>query len=212
MKKIRIFALMSMLLALFLAENACTQNKQEAPKATEDLAMAQQKPKDFVTAPKTKIYIVKTVTAGEANKAANFTFAVDGKETNFKEFVNGKYVLLNFWATWCPPCRAEIPDLIEISKEMQDDLVVVGVALEKTANASDAIKKVDEFAEKSGIPYANFVADGDARAALAEAYGGIAFIPQTFLIDKEGNIVNKIEGGQSKAQFVQQLKAMMKKK
>lgn len=93
----------------------------------------------------------------------------------------GKVVVLNIWATWCPPCREEIPDLIAIQDEMREQVVVAGVSID-TGDPAD----VQAFAEEFGINYP-VVID-------TEKYGPILGIPTTFLIDASGRLQLKASG------------------
>src|SRR5713101_436387 len=97
----------------------------------------------------------------------------------------GKVILLNFWATWCGPCRAEIPDLVELQNKYKDRLQILGLVVDD--DDRDAIK---EFAEKFGINYPVAIATNEIRMQ----YGGIAALPTSFLLDAEGRIVQKHEG------------------
>lgn len=118
--------------------------------------------------------------------------------------MKGKVVFINFWGTWCPPCRREIPDIIEINKELSGkDFIVVGIAMER---ASDPISQVQSFAEKNGINYINFINIPE----LSEAYGGIPAVPTTFIVDKNGNIAEKIVGMRDKAGFMQSINRVLK--
>jgi len=97
----------------------------------------------------------------------------------------GKVVLLNFWATWCGPCRAEVPDLVELQKKYADQLQIIGLVVDD--DDEGAIKKfVDEF----GINYPV----GLATDAVRLQYGGIPALPTSFLLDAEGRVVQKHEG------------------
>jgi len=114
---------------------------------------------------------------------------LDGKEVASSEYA-GKVVLLNFWATWCPPCQAEIPALNELHKEYQaKGLVVVGVSVDE--EGPEAVKA---FARQQGIDYPILMSSEE----VIEAYGGIRGIPTTFLINREGKIIKKFYGEQSK--------------
>ena len=134
-------------------------------------------------------------------KTPDFTFVHDGKTVSFSEFSKGKVVLLNFWATWCGPCRREIPDLIQISKELAPrGVIVIGVALDQGDNRATV---VGNFVEKNGMTYPQFI-DTDAFK-LKSAFGSFASIPTTFIIDRNGAIAQKIVGMQSKEAFINAL-------
>ncbi|MBU3678309.1 MAG: TlpA family protein disulfide reductase [Candidatus Kapabacteria bacterium] len=147
------------------------------------------------------VYAVNSVTAKGGSKAVEFTWLdASGKDVSFSSMTAGKVVLLNVWATWCPPCRREIPDIVQISDEMAaKGVVVIGVSLD---DKGDAVANVRTFSEKNGVKYMNVV---DAAKKIASAYGGIQAIPTTFIIDRQGNVVQKIVGSQSKEAFVASL-------
>lgn len=100
--------------------------------------------------------------------------------------LRGQVVLVNFWATWCPPCRAEIPDLKALHAELHArGLTVVGIALDE--QGADVVQPfVDEFA----IPYPIALDDGTA----ADAFGGLFGLPMSFVIDAEGQVVHRALG------------------
>lgn len=100
--------------------------------------------------------------------------------------LKGKVVLLDFWATWCYPCRMEIPHFIDLyEKYYQSGLEVVGIALDR-----GGAKDVRPFAEKEGIIYRVLIGD----TLVTKAYGGISAIPTTFVIDKKGVVYSKYVG------------------
>jgi len=145
-----------------------------------------------------RVYPVQSVGSKSENKAVDFTWTEGGKKSTFFEATAGKVVLLNIWATWCPPCRREIPDLVAISNEYAaKGVVVFGVSLDQKG---DPVASVKTFAEKNNMAYVNIV--DNATNQIADAYGGIQSIPTTFIIDRQGNIVQKIVGSQSKEAFV----------
>jgi len=109
---------------------------------------------------------------------------LDGKPVTLADS-KGKVILLNFWATWCGPCRAEIPDLVELQNKYKGRLQILGLVVDD--DDQDAIK---EFAEKFGINYPVALATNDIRLQ----YGGIAALPTSFVLDGEGRIVQKHEG------------------
>jgi thiol-disulfide isomerase/thioredoxin len=97
----------------------------------------------------------------------------------------GKIVLLNFWATWCGPCRAETPDLVELQKKYKDQLQIIGLAVDV-----DSTEDVKQFVESYGVNYPIAVSTDQTRFE----YGGIGALPTSFVIDTEGRIVQKHEG------------------
>ena len=99
-----------------------------------------------------------------------------------------KIVLLNFFATWCPPCKAEIPNLIELQYKYKNDFRVVSVLLEENKTN----KEIIEFINKYQINYT--VTNGKKNFLLSEALGEIKSIPTMFLVDKESNIFQKYVG------------------
>ncbi len=109
---------------------------------------------------------------------------LDGKSVTLADS-HGKVILLNFWATWCGPCRAEIPDLVELQNKYKDHLQILGLVIDD--DDQDAIK---EFTEKFRINYPVALATNDIRMQ----YGGIAALPTSFVLDAEGRIVQKHEG------------------
>jgi thiol-disulfide isomerase/thioredoxin len=110
---------------------------------------------------------------------------LDGKEIG-RDALKGKVVVVDFWATWCPPCVQEIPGYIALQKKYADKgLVIVGLSLD--SKGAEAVKP---FAAKKGINYRLAIAGSD----LADAFGGVEGIPTTFLIDREGKIRHKKVG------------------
>ena len=104
---------------------------------------------------------------------------VDGREVKSSDF-KGKVVVVDFWATWCPPCRKEIPDYIALQKKYADrGLVILGVSLDEISPA-----EVKAFGEKLKMNYPILVGDAD----IADAFGGIEGLPTAFVIDRDGNV------------------------
>ena len=105
----------------------------------------------------------------------------------------GKVIVLNIWATWCPPCREEIPDFIEMQNEMKDDGVLfVGVSVDETG--WDAVRP---FAEEFQINYPLVVDDG----TLYAKYGPLSGLPTSFIINKQGQVEHVAPGMITKAQL-----------
>ncbi|OGP64265.1 MAG: hypothetical protein A2169_06375 [Deltaproteobacteria bacterium RBG_13_47_9] len=117
--------------------------------------------------------------------APNFTLrSLNGEEITLSDF-KGKTVLLDFWATWCGPCREAIPHLIQLYNAYKDKgFVVVGMSLDK-----GDIKNVRHFVTSMDIPYPIVIATDDVARSYA-----VTGLPTTFFIDKEGQIRQKIVG------------------
>ena len=109
---------------------------------------------------------------------------LDGKPLALAE-MHGKVILLNFWATWCGPCRAEIPDLIELQTKYKDRLQIIGLTVDDEDAA--AVKKV---VTETGINYPVAMASPEVRIK----YGGIAALPTSFMLDSEARVMQKHEG------------------
>ncbi len=126
---------------------------------------------------------------------------LEGKSVKLTDF-KGKVVVLNFWATWCPPCREEIPDLIALQKQYAaQGVVVVGVSMDE----GDAAP-VARFAKKMGINYPVVM----GKPETAEAYDGIQVLPTTFIIDRQGNVVDGLQGATDRAGFEAKIKPLLK--
>lgn len=136
------------------------------------------------------------------NPDAAPTFKVDtleGKPLSLADY-KSKVVLLNFWATWCGPCRAEIPDLVELQNKYKDRLQIIGLVVDD--EDEDAIKKfVDEF----GINYPVAI----ATDALRTEYGGIPALPTSFVLDAEGRVVQKHEGLRDPALYEVEIRSLL---
>jgi thiol-disulfide isomerase/thioredoxin len=102
-----------------------------------------------------------------------------------KENWAGKVVIMNFWATWCPPCRVEIPELIKLKKEYHGRLEIVGISED-----DDPAESVLKFARQKGMNYPIVMATPE----LVESYGGVPALPTSFLIDTQGRVVQKHSG------------------
>jgi thiol-disulfide isomerase/thioredoxin len=124
---------------------------------------------------------------------------LDGKPVTLADS-KGKVILLNFWATWCGPCRAEIPDLVELQNKYKDRLQILGLVVDD--DDQDAIK---DFVEKFGINYPVAIATDDIRMQ----YGGIAALPTSFVLDAEGRIVQKHEGLRDPVLYETEVRALL---
>ncbi len=122
----------------------------------------------------------------QSTSSAAFMLEDDGGETTLEAF-RGKYVLLNFWATWCAPCRTEMPHLSALQKDFGGKKFEV-VTLATGRNSAEGIKR---FFEEVGID--NLPRHQDPRKALASQMG-IAAIPVTVLIDPQGREIARLQG------------------
>lgn len=140
--------------------------------------------------------------AAEERQAAPPTRAttLDGRTVDLAD-LTGRVVILDFWATWCPPCRAEIPHFKALYARHAPRLEILGVAMDQ-----DGRQTVSDFVTQQGIPYP--VAMGD-DGALANAYGGVRGLPTTFVMDPAGRLYKKYVGYQAESVFEQDITALL---
>lgn len=135
--------------------------------------------------------------SGNGKQAYNFTLkSVDGKTLSLSDF-KGKVVIVDFWATWCPPCRKGIPDLVDIKKEFKNKVAIIGISLD----SDQTLNNLEPFIKSFGINYPIVLGDQN----VVEKYGNINSIPTTFIIDQKGNIVNSYIGLTPKSTFINQI-------
>ncbi|MCS7176371.1 MAG: TlpA family protein disulfide reductase [Candidatus Kapabacteria bacterium] len=180
-----------LLVSILILVNACVAQKSPQP--------ASQGPTPI------RVPVIEEVFPASGNRAPDFAWRdSDGRRVRFSEIARNRVVLLNFWATWCGPCRREIPDLIELHRELSPEkFLLIGISLDQGAQAQE---KVRSFLEARGVPYLNLL--GDVR--VADAYGNIVAIPTTFIIDANGRIVERIVGARTRDQFLQSLRRVLK--
>lgn len=140
-------------------------------------------------------------TAAPSGKAPDFTLNdVNGQPFKLSDTA-GKIVFLDFFATWCPPCRMEVPHLQELYSKYKDKgFVVVGISLDQ-GGAND----VKPFIKQYGITYP--VVMGDQRTT--ELYGGIRGIPTLFVVDRSGNITQKFVGYREKKELEAEIQKLL---
>jgi thiol-disulfide isomerase/thioredoxin len=132
--------------------------------------------------------------------AADFSLEdLQGKTHRLADY-RGKWVLVNYWATWCPPCLDEIPELISLHNAHHDkDLLVIGIAMDSGSN-----KKVADFAQAHGISYPVVMGDRKVTAQI----GAVEVLPVSYLYNPQGEQVSYQAGGVTRAS----IEAYIKKK
>lgn len=131
--------------------------------------------------------------------ALDFTLTDQFGNTHTLDQYKGKTILLNFWATWCGPCRSEMPDLQAVYEDYgnnEKDLVVLGVAAPDLGQEG-SVEDITAFLEENGYTYPTLM---NEDASLFYSYG-ISSFPTTFMIDKNGNVYGYIMGAQSREVF-----------
>jgi peroxiredoxin len=134
----------------------------------------------------------------QSSLAPDFTLeSLDGKTMRLSD-LRGKAVLLNFWATWCGPCKIEMPWFVELQNQYASQgLQIVGVAMD------DASKEdIGKFAKDMGVNYPILI----GKESVGDEYGGVPALPESFLISRDGKIVDKIIGLRGKAEIEDSVK------
>ena len=129
----------------------------------------------------------------QGQPAPDFSLAsLDGKTLTLSDY-RGKAVLLNFWATWCEPCKIEMPWFVELQKQYgPQGLQVLGVAMDDTDP-----KDIADFAKKMGVNYPIVV----GKEAVGDQYGGIPYLPSTFYIARDGKVLDRVYGLVSRSEI-----------
>ncbi len=122
---------------------------------------------------------------------------LDGKNMKLSDF-HGKAILLNFWATWCGPCKSEMPWFVELQKQYgPEGLQIVGVAMDDSST-----EDITKFVKEMGVNYPILL----GKESVGQSYGGVGVLPTTFFIDREGKFVAREFGLQSRSVFVDHIK------
>jgi thiol-disulfide isomerase/thioredoxin len=135
------------------------------------------------------------------NVAPDFELpALDGNRLKLSS-LRGKAVLLNFWATYCAPCKIEMPWFVELQKEYgPQGFQIVGVAMDD-ASTEDIAK----FAKEMGVNYPILI----GQESVGQSYGGVSVLPTTFFLDRDGKLMFREFGLQSRSVFVDHIKQAM---
>jgi cytochrome c biogenesis protein CcmG/thiol:disulfide interchange protein DsbE len=156
---------------------------------------ASAQPKHTAQQAQPTIYFVRN-----PDPAPEFQIAgLDGKPISLAD-ARGKIILLNFWASWCGPCRAEIPDLVDLQARYQDRLQVIGLVVD-----DDDMDAIHQFVKDFGINYPVGVAPMELRVQ----YGGIPALPTSFILDAQGRVVQKHVGLRDPALYEIEIRALL---
>ena len=133
------------------------------------------------------------LTALKGKPAPEFSLeSLDGRTVHLSDY-HGKAVLLNFWATWCPPCKIEMPWFEDLQKQYgPQGLQVVGIAMDDSSK-----EDISKFAKGMGVNYPILI----GKESVGDAYGGIPYLPTTFFIDRDGKLVNRAFGLKSRSEI-----------
>jgi peroxiredoxin len=129
----------------------------------------------------------------QGQPAPDFQLAsLDGKNLKLSDY-KGKAILLNFWATWCEPCKIEMPWFVELQKKYgPQGLQVLGIAMDDAST-----KEIADFAQKMGVNYPIVI----GKEEVGTQYGGVQFLPSTFYIDRDGKIIDHVFGLVSRSEI-----------
>ncbi len=146
----------------------------------------------------------KKTPACSAESQANLDFNVkdmNGANVRLADY-KGKVILLNFWATWCPPCKTELPGFVELYDQYKDKgLVILGIS------GDDDAETLRTFAKEWNLNYPMIV--GRDETALLDAYGPIFGYPITVLVGRDGAVCGRHVGPATKEQFEREIKALL---
>lgn len=144
------------------------------------------------------------VPAGEQKSAQAPDFELpttDGKKLKLSD-LKGKVVIVDFWATWCPPCRKGVPDLVELKKKYgKKGFEVVGISLDAPQTKGDVVPFIKDYGINYPVVYGN--------EAVTISYGGVQSIPTAFVIDKQGKIVASYVGLRPKEVYEDHIKKLL---
>lgn len=126
------------------------------------------------------------VASSASRQAPDYQFTTLSGDTASLAGLRGKVVLVNFWATWCPPCRVEMPGFQRVYEDRKDEgFVVLGLSTDMRGE-----DQVREFLAARGITYPNAM----ARGSIGRDFGGSNMLPTSYLIDRQGRIRNEVRG------------------
>jgi thiol-disulfide isomerase/thioredoxin len=147
------------------------------------------------------LFTAGPVAAQEKTPAPNFSLKNAAGQTVELARLHGKVVVVNFWATWCGPCRAEIPGMLDVYEKYKGKgLEIVGISVDR-----DGWPVINPFVKKLNIKYPVVLGNGE----VTDAYGGIDAIPTSFFVDREGRVLLRHVGYMSKEDFEKAVKSVL---
>lgn len=126
--------------------------------------------------------------------------SLEGKTVRLSD-LRGKAVLLNFWATWCAPCKIEMPWFVELQKQYgPEGLQIVGVAMDDASP-----KDVADFTQEMGVNYPVLL----GKETVGDAYGGVQFLPENFYIDRNGKVMDRAFGLKGRSEIEDEIRKII---
>ena len=189
--------LLAVILAAAVSFNCSKTTEKTDVKPQDNKQNTQQQKQDTKPASGSS-FVVKDVDKDVTkNEMVDFKWDENGKEMKLSDY-KGKVILLNFWATWCPPCRKELPDLSTLSTELKDkDFKMIGVSVD------DNQEVLNSFLKTNNLSYTVVFEPNELVAKYMTSAGqNQNVVPQTYIIDKNGKVVEAIMGSRSKADFL----------
>jgi thiol-disulfide isomerase/thioredoxin len=186
-------AFFTAVLVIFMMFSGCGKKSEENSSQSSPPSSS-----DFIA----NVSKVNSVQKNEGAKVADFSWTDEtGKKVSFADFSKDNVVLINFWATWCGPCKRELPDLVALCDEYKNKNVkILGISVDRDG---DVLNLVHTFAVQANLEYPIVIDNGD----LEQAFGGIRGIPTSFFVNRKGEIVKKMIGLQTKETFQAELLA-----
>jgi peroxiredoxin len=205
MKKLIIFAVaISVSFFSCSKDDGSTSKKQEQQtiknqqQQTQNNNQNQNQNQNNNSSPASNVYPVKSIgnSAGK-DQYVDFSWQENGQEKKLSDY-KGKVILLNFWATWCGPCKRELPDLSKLSTELQSkDFKMIGISVDQESGA------VDNFLRSNQLSYTVLHEPNELVMKYMSVSGqNDNVIPQTYIIDKKGKVVEALVGSRSKEDFM----------
>jgi cytochrome c-type biogenesis protein len=176
---------------------SCSKKQTTTNQPPKQQNQTQQQTNNQTTSGKT-VYALKDVSPAGKNEMVDFSWNENGKDVKLSDY-KGKVILVNFWATWCGPCKRELPALSQIANELRDkDFKMVGVSVD------DRQSDVNSFLQVNNLSYTILHQETQlAYVKYMEVTGqNQNVVPQTYIIDKKGKVVETILGSRSKEDFL----------